>query len=284
MRHEGGVRNSRHLHAPVRGDQRSEKFVRLSHLRELRHCKQVAAVCYRLRGASIEFLLVRTRGSGRWIFPKGNAEPGMTHAQAAALEAFEEAGVHGRIEEVSFARYVGRKRALNSAARSSEKELTVNAHLCEVLRLGDPKESNRKRTWFSVEDAKKRLREGRKSDEAGSLARVIERAVERIGRWQESRAAESRAQSDLLKLRYDARQKDTLNKVSFEAPVEAMLDRYLRRQAAEMRRPEPFVDIEPRKLLECEVLQFASPRETNRTSEWVAGRKKPKALGTGVRG
>jgi 8-oxo-dGTP pyrophosphatase MutT (NUDIX family) len=66
--------------------------------------QQVAAVCYRASAHGIEFLLVRTRG-GRWIFPKGGVEPGLTQAQSAALEAFEEAGVHGRIEEMAFARY-----------------------------------------------------------------------------------------------------------------------------------------------------------------------------------
>ena len=57
------------------------KFFHVSRLRGLRGCQQVAAVCYRVRGEDIEFLLVQTRG-GRWIFPKGNAEPGLTHAQA----------------------------------------------------------------------------------------------------------------------------------------------------------------------------------------------------------
>src|SRR5260221_11869080 len=73
------------------------KFLRLSKLRRLRETEQVAAVCYHMRGADIEFLLVQT-GGGRWIFPKGCVEAGFTHAQAAAIEAFEEAGVHGRIE------------------------------------------------------------------------------------------------------------------------------------------------------------------------------------------
>src|SRR6202521_1401705 len=94
------------------------KFFQLSQLRRLRGCEQVAAVCYRIRGSGIEFLLVRTN-SGHWTFPKGSTEPGLTHAQAAALEAFEEAGVHGRMEEASFTQYVRRKR---SAARSAEKE------------------------------------------------------------------------------------------------------------------------------------------------------------------
>src|ERR1700684_4270282 len=109
------VSNPRKTSVQVRpSGRRTAKFIRLSQLRKLRKCEQVAAVCYRLRRESIEFLLVRTRGSGRWTFPKGNTEPGMTHAQAAALEAFEEAGVHGRMEEVSFAQYFGRKRVITS--------------------------------------------------------------------------------------------------------------------------------------------------------------------------
>src|SRR5205807_1995004 len=103
--------------------------------------EQVAAVCYRIRRSDIEFLLIQTRG-GRWTFPKGGIEPGLTHAQAAALEAYEEAGVHGRMEEVSFTRYVRRK----GSGSSSAIEVGVSAHLCEVLRLGPPQEFNRNRT------------------------------------------------------------------------------------------------------------------------------------------
>src|ERR1700728_3230733 len=125
----------------VRPHQSSARRVRLSQLRKLRECEQVAAVCYRVRGAGIEFLLIRTRGSGRWTFPKGSAEPGLTHAQAAALEAFEEAGVHGRIEEAAFARYVRRRHA--DRAERGEVEFTVKAYLCEVLWLDPPQELDR---------------------------------------------------------------------------------------------------------------------------------------------
>src|SRR5271167_1311023 len=124
--------------SPSRTHPPSAKFLRLSQLRKLRGCDQVAAVCYRVRPSGIEFLLVRTN-SGHWTFPKGKAEPGLTHAQAAALEAFEEAGVHGRMEETSFAQYVRRKRgdlqhsAARAAERSAEKELAIQAHLCEVV-------------------------------------------------------------------------------------------------------------------------------------------------------
>src|SRR5258708_39096863 len=120
--------------------QRSAPFLRLTRLRKVRDCEQVAAVCYRMRRGSIEFLLVRTRGSGRWTFPKGNAERGITHAQAAALEAFEEAGVHGRMEEASFAQYVRRKGG--NFENSAETELSFSAHLCEVLRPAHRKQPN----------------------------------------------------------------------------------------------------------------------------------------------
>jgi 8-oxo-dGTP pyrophosphatase MutT (NUDIX family) len=178
--------------SPSRTHPPSAKFLRLSQLRKLRGCDQVAAVCYRVRPGGIEFLLVRTN-SGHWTFPKGKAEPGLTHAQAAALEAFEEAGVHGRIEEASFARYFRRKRgdsrdSTRSAPKPAEEELAVQAHLCEVSRLEPPQESNRHPTWFSVEKTKRRLQEDRSSDFAAELARVVDRAVNRIKRIRSEKA------------------------------------------------------------------------------------------------
>jgi len=158
---------------------RPRSFVRLEHLRRLRGSEQVAAICYRLDKRGIEFLLVRTRGR-RWTFPKGSIESGLTNAQAAALEAFEEAGVHGRIEEAAFARYVRVKAGRNRL--SSEIEVVINAHLCEVRRLGKPEEKDREPTWFSAEKAKRRLREERADDYGEDLARIVDRAVARIQR------------------------------------------------------------------------------------------------------
>jgi 8-oxo-dGTP pyrophosphatase MutT (NUDIX family) len=180
--------------AQVRKVQSAAKFVRLAELRKLRECEQVAAVCYRVRAGEIEFLLVKT-GKGRWIFPKGSVEPGLTHAQAAALEAFEEAGVHGRMEEASFARYVRRRRreARNATGRSTEKESAVNAHLCEVLRLVPPQELGRNPTWFSPDKAKRRLQDHRTPDFGGELARVVDRAASRIRRFPERNVPAARA-------------------------------------------------------------------------------------------
>ncbi len=196
----------------VRRFQSSAKFVRLAELRKLRECEQVAAVCYRVSGGEIEFLLVKT-GKGRWIFPKGSVEPGLTHAQAAALEAFEEAGVHGRMEEASFARYIRRRRreARSAVSRSAEKESAVNAHLCEVLRLVPPQELGRNPTWFSPEKAKRRLQEHRTPDFGTELARVVDRAVSRIRRSRGQDVTANRA----LKPRVSGLESGSLQKVQF---------------------------------------------------------------------
>jgi len=277
------------VRSAARTRQPSARFVRLSQLRKLRECEQVAAVCYRVRRAGIEFLLVQTRGSGRWTFPKGSAEPGLTHAQAAALEAFEEAGVHGRIEEASFARYRRKWRdGENHASRSDKSETVVNAYLCEVFRLSPPQESKRNRTWFSVEDARRRLRDGRNSDDGAELARAVDRAVERIQRLRLGVGiAADRPRQDSQ--RRDTPKNDPLQKVQFESLVEvrgrgeeSSFMPYIRRQLGEMRQSAVPADAHLGEVLQCEVLQFGPSQELNRTRRWLPGVKKAKALGTGT--
>src|SRR5215813_4456530 len=160
------------------------RFFRPSQLRKMKGTEQVAAVCYRIRSSEPEFLLVRTRG-GRWTFPKGAIESGLTPAQSAALEAFEEAGVHGRMEETCFTRYTHRKRG--GKQRQFARKLSVQAHLCEVVRLGRPKESDRNPTWFSVEKTRRRLRQDRAPSCAAELLRIVDLAVVRIRRLSDGR-------------------------------------------------------------------------------------------------
>ncbi|HEY6768312.1 MAG TPA: NUDIX domain-containing protein [Candidatus Sulfotelmatobacter sp.] len=137
--------------------------------------EQVAAACYRIRDSRLEFLLVQTRQGRRWIFPKGGAEPGLTRSESAALEALEEAGVHGRIEEVPFARY-----ALAESGAQDKSE--VDVYLCAVDWLSSDHETKRNPTWFAPERAMKRLMQNRERAAGAELCRIIERAVARIER------------------------------------------------------------------------------------------------------
>ncbi len=196
--------------------------VRVSHLSKTRNCRQVAAVCFRVRAASVEFLLVQTRGSGRWTFPKGSAEVGMTYAQVAALEALEEAGVHGTIEEAAFIRYIWGGSAQPRPSAVLHNDALVSAHLCEVRRLCKPKEDNRNRTWFSADDAKARLREGRNKVDGNEFARVVDRAVARIQRSRKgSQAPAERSRTPefyLGRMHHGQLLPDALRKVQFEMP------------------------------------------------------------------
>ena len=59
---------------------------------------QYGALPYRFaRDAALEILLVTTRQSKQWIIPKGWPIKGLRPAKSAAREAFEEAGVRGRV-------------------------------------------------------------------------------------------------------------------------------------------------------------------------------------------
>lgn len=159
-----------------------------SHIRHETGRREVAAVCYRAGERGLEFLLVQTRGA-RWIFPKGGVEPGLSSAQSAALEAFEEAGVHGRMEEIPFASYSRYKAddTLHKKTPSKIRHRPVATHLCEVSYLEPPQESDRKPTWFSPEKAKQRLRADRATKFGDELAAVVDRAVSRIRRLQSGR-------------------------------------------------------------------------------------------------
>ena len=55
---------------------------------------------YRAKGNSqLEIMLVTSRGTRRWIIPKGWPKRGMLPYDTAAKEAFEEAGVIGKVSK-----------------------------------------------------------------------------------------------------------------------------------------------------------------------------------------
>jgi 8-oxo-dGTP pyrophosphatase MutT (NUDIX family) len=190
--------------SPGKSPRQSRAFG-LTRLRKQRGRQQVAAVCHRVRSGNVEFLLVQTR-SGRWTFPKGGVKPGLTYAQSAALEAAEEAGVHGRIDETAFSWYVRR-------SRGNAGEPPVRAYLCEVSRLVPASEANRRPTWFSWEKTKDRLRSGRTSADAAEFARVVDRAVERLRRL---RGQPDKAGDILQRVHLEAREiQDQIQAASF---------------------------------------------------------------------
>lgn len=71
---------------------------------------QYGALPYRFTAeGAVEFLLVTSRRTRRWIIPKGWPIKGLRPAQSAAREAFEEAGVLGKIGRQSLGSFQYRK-------------------------------------------------------------------------------------------------------------------------------------------------------------------------------
>ena len=140
---------------------------------------QVAAVCYRRRGQSVEFLLVNTNGGSKWTFPKGDPESSLSHGQAAQREAWEEAGVRGSIEPRHFHLYIHSKGVFWKAP--GVREFAIKAFLLEVEVEEQPPETTRNPRWFGPEEAKKILAKGREIKYARELQAVIDRAMEKIG-------------------------------------------------------------------------------------------------------
>lgn len=125
----------------------------------------------------MQFLLVRT-SSGRWTFPKGHLEDGLSYAAVAALEAFEEGGVEGRVDPRPIGKYLHRKESLQGAS----KEVTVLVFLLEVKKSALPSESHRMPRWFTPNEAKLRLATRRHDEYLCGIESVLDSALHHIAR------------------------------------------------------------------------------------------------------
>ena len=140
---------------------------------------QVAAVCFRRQGESVEFLLVNTNGGNKWTVPKGDPELSLSHGQAAEREAWEEAGVRGHIEPRHFHLYLHSKGVFWKPP--GVREFVIKAFLMEVEQIDGSHEVDRNPTWFSPDDARKILAKGREVKYAREMQVVVDRALEHLG-------------------------------------------------------------------------------------------------------
>lgn len=114
--------------------------------------KQIAALPYRYgpRGA-LEVLLITSRGTGRWVIPKGNPIRGMRSHIAAAKEAFEEAGITGVASPEPIGNYGYDKELRDGTSRAARVEvfpLAVGGRSATW-----PEQHQRESRWFSVGEA-----------------------------------------------------------------------------------------------------------------------------------
>lgn len=67
--------------------------------------RQAGALPYAIVDGRMAVLLITSRRSGKWIFPKGAIEPDTTPWESAAMEALEEAGVAGEVSPAPIGTY-----------------------------------------------------------------------------------------------------------------------------------------------------------------------------------
>ncbi|MFK7837732.1 MAG: NUDIX hydrolase [Sulfitobacter sp.] len=127
---------------------------RADHRRSKRRRKrtQVAALCYKETDAGRRVLLITSRGTGRWIVPKGWLVPGKNGSESALQEAWEEAGVSkADIEEepmgyYEYAKWMGKDESI---------PIEAEVYLTRVrdLEKSYPEVDQRERKWFSPNEA-----------------------------------------------------------------------------------------------------------------------------------
>ncbi|TCL66318.1 NUDIX hydrolase [Rhizobium sp. BK251] len=119
--------------------------------------QQYGALCFRSTLDGPEVLLITTRETKRWMIPKGWPISGLKPRKVAEREAWEEAGVVGRVRRKPFGDFVYDKR-LNDG---SEVRPIVEVFLIEVRRCRKhfPEMAEREAMWLTPADAARRVEE-----------------------------------------------------------------------------------------------------------------------------
>jgi 8-oxo-dGTP pyrophosphatase MutT (NUDIX family) len=145
---------------------------RLSALAWVGHRQQYAALPWRRTKAGIEILLITSRETRRWVIPKGWPMITLAAPDAAAQEAFEEAGVRGEIDPTPLGAFRYRKRL--KSGKSEPCRVDVYPLAVAIEEAVWPEKRQRTRRWLPALEA------ARMVEEVG-LRRIIEAFAEGRG-------------------------------------------------------------------------------------------------------
>jgi 8-oxo-dGTP pyrophosphatase MutT (NUDIX family) len=115
-------------------------------------CQQYAALPIRFSpDGQVQVLLATSRGTGRWVIPKGWPAQNLAPSAAAAREAYEEAGLEGEIQDgPPIGRY-----SYNKQLNGRRRWLDVDVFLMRVSRqlASWPEQAERETAWFTPDEA-----------------------------------------------------------------------------------------------------------------------------------
>ena len=119
---------------------------------------QYGVLPWRLDGeAGLQLLLITSKERRRWVIPKGNPIPFFLNHESAAREAFEEAGVEGRLAAAPVGTYRYHKRRRSGA--SGPAIVTVYPLLVTREAADWPERGERERRWFALAEAAEAVEE-----------------------------------------------------------------------------------------------------------------------------
>ena len=111
--------------------------------------QQIAALPYRTE-PQLQVMLITSRETGRWVIPKGWPMKGRTDAEAAAQEAWEEAGLKGRIEAEPAGAYHYDKVRKEGPLRC---RVAIHPLLAVAQAQSWPEQGQRETRWFTPGEA-----------------------------------------------------------------------------------------------------------------------------------
>lgn len=118
---------------------------------------QFAALCFRIIRGKTEVLLVTSRRTARWILPKGWPMDGKTPAETVAIEAWEEAGVTGKVNPrcLGLFSYLKELDPEDDTFEESMLPCVVMVYALRVRAMSDdfPEAGQRKRKWLRLKKA-----------------------------------------------------------------------------------------------------------------------------------
>nr|WP_241427614.1 NUDIX hydrolase [Fertoeibacter niger] len=123
---------------------------------------QYGAICWRMLRGRVQVLLITSRDTGRWVIPKGWPMEGLSPAQCAAQEAFEEAGVMGQVSDTCLGMFAYDKALVRGPGpEASSVPCMVAVYALQVSRMVDryPEAGQRRRKWFTCPKAAERVAE-----------------------------------------------------------------------------------------------------------------------------
>jgi phosphohistidine phosphatase len=109
--------------------------------------EQAAAIPLRRVGRDLQICVIRRKDADRWGIPKGLVDPGATHEETALNEAWEEAGIKGRL--------LGAAAIGTYRYRKWGTRLTVAVFLMELVQQAPAWEEStfRERRWVPFAEA-----------------------------------------------------------------------------------------------------------------------------------